>query len=215
MEFLFGDSDDSANVEMYEKRQKFSKAFDHAQPKLGDFGTCGWSQYVWPDRKFFKSCQAVHEFADEFVAKALQTSPGEKKPLGRHERYVFLNELTTATRDPKRIRDELLNILLAGRDTTASLLTTAFHALARHSSVWKKLKQEVNGLGSDVPNYETLKEMKYLKYFLNECKLYRSFTHVASTLLTTNRSPALSRSPNQLSHCQQGYNSSAWRRTRR
>jgi len=89
---------------------------------------------------------------------------------GQSERYTFLSELVKATQDPKRLRDELLNILLAGRDTTASLLGNTFHVLARRPDIWKKLKAEVNELRGKKPTYETLKNMKYLKHLLNECK---------------------------------------------
>jgi cytochrome P450 len=88
------------------------------------------------------------------------------------ERYVFLNELAKATNDPKQLRDELLNILLAGRDTTASLLSHTWHALARRPDVWAKLKAEVDALDGKAPDYETLRNMRYLKYVLNECKLF-------------------------------------------
>jgi cytochrome P450 len=74
-----------------------------------------------------------------------------------------------STTDPKQLRDELLNILLAGRDTTASLLSNTFHVLARRPDIWKKLKAEVDELQGARPDYETLRNMKYLKYLLNEC----------------------------------------------
>ena len=37
--------------------------------------------------------------------------------------FVFLDALIAETKDPKVIRDQLVNILLAGRDTTACLLS--------------------------------------------------------------------------------------------
>lgn len=64
--------------------------------------------------------------------------------------------------------NELLNILLAGRDTTASMLTSAFHILGKRPDIWAKLKAEADRLGGEPPDYETLRNMKYLKYFLNE-----------------------------------------------
>jgi cytochrome P450 len=95
---------------------------------------------------------------------------GKQEYDQKTERYVFLNELAKSTNDPKQLRDELLNILLAGRDTTASLLSHTWHALARRPDVWAKLKAEVDALGGKAPDYETLRDMKYLKFVLNECK---------------------------------------------
>ena len=125
--------------------------------------------------EFDKSCQIVHKFVDKIVYKALEkTQPkdAEKFIEGKDDadRYVFLTEMAKATRDPKQLRDELLNILLAGRDTTASLLSVTFHVLARRPDIFKKLKAEVDELHGLKPDYETLKTMKYLKYLLNESK---------------------------------------------
>lgn len=125
--------------------------------------------------EFDKSCKIVHDFVDKIVYKALEkTQPrdAEKVIEGKEDadRYVFLTEMAKATRDPIQLRDELLNILLAGRDTTASLLSVTFHVLARRPDIFKKLKAEVDGLDGVKPDYETLKSMKYLKYLLNESK---------------------------------------------
>ena len=46
--------------------------------------------------------------------------------LDEQKGYVFLYELAKQTRDPKVLRDQLLNILVAGRDTTAGLLSFVF-----------------------------------------------------------------------------------------
>lgn len=88
----------------------------------------------------------------------------EKKP------YIFLEELAELTSDRKVLRDQSLNVLLAGRDTTASLLSNLFWELARHKDVWEELKTEVDGLRGEIPSYEQLKGMKYLRQCINECK---------------------------------------------
>ncbi|KAH0393748.1 hypothetical protein KCU89_g12089, partial [Aureobasidium melanogenum] len=62
----------------------------------------------------------------------------------------------------------MLNVLLAGRDTTAGLLSNAFHVLSRHPDIWKKLRAEIATLGGRLPTYEDLKSLKYLKCVLNE-----------------------------------------------
>ena len=62
-----------------------------------------------------------HEFIDHFVRLALSKDNREKeKELegGSKEKYVFLEALATQTQDPIELRSQLLNILLAGRDTT-------------------------------------------------------------------------------------------------
>ena len=126
-----------------------------------------------PDNEFIQACRVVHDFVDKIVNKTLErtlSQDAEKFIEGKDEidRYVFLKELIKATRDPTQLRDEILNILLAGRDTTASLLSLTFHLLARRPDIFRKLKTEVDQLHGVKPDYETLRSMKYLKYVLNE-----------------------------------------------
>lgn len=107
---------------------------------------------------------------DRYVTKALQNASPAVEKHEQPSRYVFLNELVKETRDPAKIRAEVLNILLAGRDTTASLLTIAFHILPKYPDVEKKLRADIDQLSGELPTFEALKNLKYLRYFLNECQ---------------------------------------------
>jgi cytochrome P450 len=80
-----------------------------------------------------------------------------------------LNELAKETDNREELRDQILSVLLAGRDTTASLLSNMFWELARHPEVYAKLREEASFLGGREPTYEELKNMKYLKFCINEC----------------------------------------------
>lgn len=95
-------------------------------------------------------------------------------------RYVFLHQLVKETGDKLQIRSELLNILLAGRDTTASLLSNVWWQIARRPDVCAKLRAEVDQLDGIPPTFAQLKDMKYLRWVLNECKLFLflCFSHV-------------------------------------
>ena len=64
--------------------------------------------------------------------------------------------------DPKVIRDQLLNILMAGRDTTACLLTYVTYVMAMYPDIMQKMRQEVlHVCGHDAPNFEKLKALRY------------------------------------------------------
>jgi cytochrome P450 len=108
----------------------------------------------------------MHSFADEVIQEAIDDLKSGKQDPNR--RYVFLHALLNQTQDPVALRSELLNILLAGRDTTAGLLANTWHVLSKRPDVWNKLKAEVDELGGNKPDYSTIKDMKYLKYTLNE-----------------------------------------------
>jgi len=172
-EFLFGESVSSLDSKEGSEDDLFGKSFDFAQSKLGTRARLGKLVYVFPDKKFTDACDIVHVYVDKIISKGLEKarSYSDEKVIegtGKPERYVFLTELIKTTRDSKRLRDELLNILLAGRDTTASLLSHTFHVLARRPDILKKLIAEIDELQGVKPDYESIKGMKYLKNVLSE-----------------------------------------------
>ena len=89
------------------------------------------------------------------------------------KRDTFLDTLARFTRDPKVLRDQLVAVLLAGRDTTAGTLSFCLFELARHPGVVSKIRSEISsclgvGPSAKIPTYTELKEMKYLNSVLNE-----------------------------------------------
>lgn len=172
-EFLFGQSVHSLTSIEGSEQQKFGAAFDLGQIKLERRFSMGKLSNLMRDSEFDEACKTVHSFVDKIVHEALERIDAKEEKAVECDgpgRYLFLTEMVKATRDPKQIRDELLNILLAGRDTTASLLSNTFHILVRRPDIWQKLKAEVDELHGDKPDYEKMKSMKYMKYVLNECK---------------------------------------------
>lgn len=173
-EFLFGESAHSLSSTADSEEDRFQRAYDLAQSRLANRGRLGKLIHLCRDPEFDEACKIVHKFVDKIIFKSLEKlhpRDAEKSIDGKRqpERYVFLTEMLKSTTDPKQLRDELLNILLAGRDTTASLLSNTFHVLARRPDIWKKLKAEVDGLQGLKPDYDTLRNLKYLKYLLSEC----------------------------------------------
>lgn len=76
--------------------------------------------------------------------------------------------LTDRIKDPAILRTQLMNVLLVGRDTTASLLSNLWFVLARLPEIWAKLKEEISQLNSEKPTYQKLNETKYLRHCINE-----------------------------------------------
>jgi len=60
--------------------------------------------------------------------------------------------------------------MLAGRDTTAGLLTFATYSLAMHPDVLARLREEVvSTVGTTrAPTFDDVRGMKYLRAVLNE-----------------------------------------------
>ncbi|KAL9076980.1 MAG: hypothetical protein Q9161_000613 [Pseudevernia consocians] len=132
----------------------------------------GFLRLFLPNAKSKQKIKVVNNFVDKLVENAMtnrnaRKSESEKR---RTSRYIFLDELVSQTSDKIKIRSELLNILLAGRDTTASLLSNVWFELSKRPDVWSRLHREIIDSLPDggFPTFETLKDMKYLRAVLNE-----------------------------------------------
>ena len=150
---------------------QFGDAFQYVTGKAGTIARLGMLARIKPDPEYTKGIKYVHEYVQNYVRKTVEQNKkyaahGEKAEPGA--RYVFLESLAKENYSEKKIQDELLNILLAGRDTTASLLAHLWYILARRPDVFNKLRAEVLSLGNKAPSFEQVKEMKYLQYCLNE-----------------------------------------------
>jgi cytochrome P450 len=87
-----------------------------------------------------------------------------------------LSRLIVSTRqeaDPQvarqRLRDELVTLLLAGHETTASTLGWSFHLIDQHPEIGERLHAEaVEVLGDRTPVYEDLHRLRYTTMVVEE-----------------------------------------------
>ncbi|KAF1956855.1 cytochrome P450 52A12 [Byssothecium circinans] len=188
-EFLFGESIDSqlASLPNYipsrngptVSAQDFATAFEIAQRDVGNSGLLGNLYWLTHTKEFKANVQKCHSFIDHYVQLALNK---EKSTAGMtsagKQKFVFLEALAESTRDPIELRNHLLSILLAGRDTTASLLSWVFQAFCEHPAVYTTLRALIlETFGTyDHPRsitFESLKACNYLQWTLNEAlRLY-------------------------------------------
>lgn len=170
LHLLFGERV-GADTAVKEQESTFSLAFTTAQDYLAQRGRLGAYYWLLNGRAFREACRVCHQFVDEAVDKALSTKESKD---GSSSSYVLINALAQKTKDRRVLRDQTLNVLLAGRDTTGCCLGWTFPLLARHQDTFKRLRREVEsvcGLGADVeaPNKQLLlREMPYLKMVVRE-----------------------------------------------
>ena len=168
-ELLFGESTNSLSRG---SGQGFADAFSRSQSEAFYRSTFGPFYRLFSRKKQTVDDYAFcHSFVDYYVQKGLKErqNTNDQKTTSNNERYIFLEELVRQTDDPIRIRSELLNILLAGRDTTASLLTNVWHILCQRPDIWQKLQTEVSDmLGTQPPLFSEVKNLRYLRAILNE-----------------------------------------------
>jgi cytochrome P450 len=132
-------------------------------------------RYLLPNKAARKALKSAHAALDVWVKQAMEHKdkhaavPDGKAIKDSGKRYVFINELARHKEvDAIRIRDEVMNIILAGKDTTASCLSGLWFILAREPEIYKKLQAEVAELNGERPSYESLRNMKYIKYTVQE-----------------------------------------------
>ncbi|GKZ23501.1 hypothetical protein AbraIFM66951_008537 [Aspergillus brasiliensis] len=166
-DFLFGQS--VGSLKMDQNEPGFAQAFNYAQEAITMHLVLGPLGRLLPHNKADKCYRLCRDFAERFVNEAVQAaqSKGADEET-KHQKYIFSHELARRTSDKRRILDELLNVLLAGRDTTASLLSNMFFVLAKQPAIWDKLRQEVATLEGRLPTYEELRNLKYLRCCMNE-----------------------------------------------
>ncbi|KAL2113618.1 hypothetical protein VUR80DRAFT_3306 [Thermomyces stellatus] len=115
--------------------------------------------------------KTINAFINSYIERALRLSPEELATKTKSDAgYNFLHALASFTRDRTVLRDQILAVLLAGRDTTAATLSFAIYELARHPEVVAKMRREIlETVGADgEPTYRNLKDMSYLKAVVNE-----------------------------------------------
>ncbi|OBZ74625.1 hypothetical protein A0H81_05072 [Grifola frondosa] len=168
-EFLFG-KDHPAD--------EFVQAFQSA---LEETAIRGRYLQAWPLAEFWgdkvkRSMKAIDDFIDPIVADALrkkaqgETDTGDSGEKDIADDETLLEYLIKQTDDKTILKDETLNILLAGRDTTACTLTFAVYKLAERPDILRHLRKEVLATvgGARRPTYDDIRNMKYLRAFINE-----------------------------------------------
>jgi cytochrome P450 len=130
---LFGQQMSSLKSEGIAGRESdFANAFNLGQDYLAHRGRLGEFYWLLGGSEFRKACKTCHAFVDDAVRKALEQPTTKGVKDSQKESYVFLDALVQETRDPKVLRDQCLNILLAGRDTTACCLSWTLYVLSPH-----------------------------------------------------------------------------------
>lgn len=118
---LFGKSVYSlrAGIDQAIENKIFSECFNLAQEGLAKrFRIAPW-HFLYNPREFRQACHTVHRFVEHYI-KELELSdiPSEKEAS-----FSFINQIAKESASMEDLRDQLLNVLLAGRDTTACCLS--------------------------------------------------------------------------------------------
>lgn len=125
-QFLFGKSINSLLTPENSQEQTFAQAFDTAQSYVASRFRLLDLYWLIGGQKWRNACAQVHKFADQIIDQSLSDSETEEGQMDG--RYVFLKSVAKASPDRASLRGQIINILAAGRDTTACLLSWTLYA---------------------------------------------------------------------------------------
>lgn len=167
-QYFFGNSTSSllelnSADSLEETAQTFSRAFAAAQDHIRENYVLGSLAWLRPLKKFHRDRQIVWDLVDRYVHGAVNGFRPEKA-----SQYSVLDHMAETTADPVELRSELIHLLLAARDTTASLLGNLWLVIVQREGVRRTIIEEVKGLGGDLPTYDDLKSLPYLLDCINE-----------------------------------------------
>lgn len=144
----------------------FSEAFNEAANWIMTRVRLQGLYWLAPSRNGKKASDYLRRYTDYYVRMA---KPG----MGKEE-YVLLERLAEQTKNQGKLSDQILGLLIAGRDTTATLLSWTILLLAQHPAVFKRLREDITqDFGEYTPNpsninFGTLKSSTYLQFVLRE-----------------------------------------------
>ncbi|KAI0594547.1 cytochrome P450 [Biscogniauxia sp. FL1348] len=166
-DFLLGANVNSLN----NPQNEFSKAFKEVQQFQMVLTIVGPLEALIPRGQYNRNIKALDRFVMPYIEQALALPQDELEKISNSDRsFTFLHSIARYTRDPRVLRDQLIAVLIAGRDTTAATLSWAFYELSHYPDKFKRLRDEVIGVvgRTGSPTYEDLKSMPYLRHTINE-----------------------------------------------
>ncbi|KAL1719911.1 cytochrome P450 [Schizophyllum commune] len=171
----------------------FVQAFEAAQVTCTTRARVG---HFWPLLEPFhdanrENAEHIRQWLDPLVERALRDKArreGVDSPVAERN---FLEHLVESTDERVIIRDQLLSMLLAARDTTACLLTFVVYFLTLHDDVLAKLRAEVLAVcgQNGSPSISQLRSLKYTRAILNET--LRLFPPVPLNIRETRETPCV------------------------
>ncbi|KAM7208909.1 cytochrome P450 [Naviculisporaceae sp. PSN 640] len=170
-DFMLGYSTDML-VRPSPEAEAFLRDFEFGSMEGGRRARLGSLAFWVPNWKLNAAVRRIREYLRKYLRLAIQEKE-EGRDKERYRGYVFLDELLKSGKDEDHVIDQILSIIVAGRDTTAAAMTAVFYYLARSPDAVEKVRDEVIWLGREIwddefPSWEQLKGMKYLNNCVRE-----------------------------------------------
>jgi cytochrome P450 len=168
------------------KPQPFIAAFDKCQQQC--FERCVQYSMIWhvmkavnfgPEGDMTAAIKTIDDFVyglmDKLLSGIRDTKSGAQSE--QDEDDLLRRLLPAAKRDDgsydrKLVRDMLLNLIIAGRDTTAASMSWTLYELTRHPDVLRKVLEELDAVvGPKAPvTFDAVADCTYLQAVLSEAQ---------------------------------------------
>ena len=129
-------------------------------------------------RRFFKSIHLIDTLVHTIIEKRRHLNANEN----------LLDQMIKATdgegqgkMSNQQLRDEVVNILLAGHETTSNALSWTFHQILKYPEIHQKMKEEIQRVvKNDIATYEELNQLTYTQaVFKESMRLFPPFWRVS------------------------------------
>jgi cytochrome P450 len=145
----------------------FTEAFRLATVEVAKRAKLQSLYWLADSKESRRAVRYLQKFIDHLVDVQLHHRGGDQP--GR-EKHTLLEALAQDTQDPIELRDQLLLMLTASRDTTASLLSWMFLMLAKYPAIFQRLRTEI------IKEFGTKGDPKEITFYgLKKC-LYLQWT---------------------------------------
>ncbi|KAH8911298.1 cytochrome P450 [Coniochaeta sp. PMI_546] len=200
-ELLFGQSVYSlrADIDQAVDNREFAESFNIAQEGLAKRFRLAPFHFMYNPPAFRKACRNVHRFVERYIREHgfMHEAYGSCDVAQQDSASWFIRQVAQESATEMDLRDQLLNVLLAGRDTTACCLSWTFRLLVRHPAVMERLRREIKTVMGDLtsPTREQIRKMPFLACVIKESlRLYppvplNNREAVKTTLLPTGGGP--------------------------
>nr|CAD1835150.1 unnamed protein product [Ananas comosus var. bracteatus] len=139
-------------------------------------GKCFQSMAKGRQIKAQRAVSIIRKAVEELIVKCKEIVESENEQIEGEE---YVNEtdpsilrFLLASREEVtsvQLRDDLLSMLVAGHETTGSVLTWTLYLLSKNPAALTRVQEEVDNVLQDrLPRYEDVKELKYLMRCINE-----------------------------------------------
>jgi cytochrome P450 len=186
----------------------FNKAWNSALISMGLRLLLEGSGWMLPKAQYVKASAKLHSFVDFAIGQSKARNL-KSTPRTKGEKKAVVDAVIPQARDDVDARWQLMEILLANQDTTATLVCNTIQILALNPDVWEQLRAEVMGKGPDFMTFDGLRGSRLLNNILMEALRVRPVFPIVGRRALCDLTLPTGGGPNgdQPLHCPAGTNS--------